>query len=98
MRNDGFNPYSDLLYNSVRALISSADNKSIMSFTDPDRAKVYVYHNLNTTVHLTGIYDGTSHTLASIREIPFIDYDLPTVNKRSLSHYLLSLPDPGLIF
>ena len=94
---DGFNPYADLLYNSVRALISSTDN---IPFADlnPDRSKVYIYHNLNGTANLTGIYDGTSRTLTNVGEITFTDYDLPTVTKGLLPPYLLSLPILSFLF
>ena len=97
MSGDGFNPYADLLYNSVRALISSTDN---MPFADlnPDRSKVYIYHNLNGTANLTGIYDGTSLTLTNVSEITFTDYDLPTVTKGLLPPYLLSLPILSFLF
>ena len=95
-----FNPYADLLYDSVRALISSVDNSSFSYFNEsssppyfsPDSSKVYIYHNLNGTASLTGIYDGTSHTL-NVSEITFIDYNLPRIHKEPLlSPYLLSLP------
>ena len=96
---NNFNPYADLLYDSVRSLISSAENMSSSQFNSDsfhfnhDSAKVYIYHNINGTASLNGIFDGTSHTLTATSEINFTDYDLPVVYKpASLVPYLLPLP------
>ena len=94
---DGFNPYADLLYNSVSTLISSTDNMPFANL-NPDKSKVYIYHNLNDMANLTGIYDGTSLTLTNVSEITFTDYDLPTVTKGLLPPYLLSLPILSFLF
>jgi hypothetical protein len=95
------NPYADLLYDSVRALISSVDNSSSVHLNEsslsphfsPDSSKIYIYHNLNGTVSLTGTYDGKSHTLTKFNESEtFIDYDLPQIYVPLLSLYILPLP------
>ena len=96
------NPYADLLYDSVRALISSIDGRSFAYLNETpstfhfnsDTSKVYIYHNTNGTAsqRLTAIYDGTSHTLANVSDthVVFIDTDLPVVYKpTSSTHYLL---------
>ena len=81
------NPYADLLYDSVRALISSVDNSSSAHLIDsslsphfsPNNSNwIYIYHNLNGTVSLTGTYDGTLHTLTKFNGT-FTDYDLPQI-------------------
>ena len=101
------NPYADLLHDSVRALISSVDNSSSAysneSFStpyfSPGSSQVYIYHNLNGTVSLTGTYDGTSHTLTKFNasEI-FTDYDLPQMYIPILSLYILPLPILSFLF
>ena len=95
------NPYADLLHDSVRALISSVDNSSSAHsnrssstpYFSPGSSQVYIYHNLNGTVSLTGTYDGTSHTLTKFNasEI-FTDYDLPQIYIPTSSLYILPLP------
>ena len=96
MGNDGFNPYARLLYDSVMALISSVDNKSLAHSSafhfNPDSSKVYIHHNMNGTASLIQIFDGTSRNLTKLSEITFTDPDLPRVNKELLSPYLLPLP------
>ena len=101
------NPYADLLYDSVRALISSVDNSSSahsngsssMPHFSPSSSQVYIYHNLNGTVSLTGTYDGTSHTLTKFNASEtFTDYDLPQIYKPNLSLYILPLPILSLLF
>ena len=108
--NGGRNPYAYLLYDSVWALISSADTRSVSLFNEAlspfhfksdNSAKVYVYHNLNSMASLIGTYNGTSRTLTTnvSDEIVFTDYDLPVVNKEAfLFPYLLPLPILGFIF
>ena len=90
------NPYADLLYDSVRSLISFAENRSSSHFNshfNHESSKVYIYHNINGMASLNGIFDGTSHTLTATREINFTDYDLPVVYRpASLVPYLLPLP------
>ena len=96
----GFNPYAHLLHDSVRALISSADNRSFSHFNktlstfhfNPDVSKVYIYHNTNGTASLTAIYDGTSHSLVNASDIIFTDTDLPIVYKPVTSTLYLLLP------
>ena len=101
------NPYSYLLYQSVQALISSADTRSISDFNEAPslfRSKsgdstVYVYHNLDSTTRLIGIYNGMSSTLTNMSETIFTDYDLPIVNKSALLFpYLVPLPILSFIF
>ena len=108
--NDGCNPYAYLLHDSVWALISSADTRSVSRFNEAlspfhfksDKlAKVYVYHNLNSMASLIGTYNGTPHTLTTniSDEIVFTDYDLPVVNREAfLVPYLLPLPILSFIF
>ena len=99
------NPYADLLYDSVRALISSIDNRlsahlidsSLSPHFSPDSSKIYIYQNLNGTVSLTGTYDGTSYTLTKLNET-FIDYDLPQIHIPTLSLYILPLPILSFLF
>ena len=101
------NPYADLLHDSVRALISSVDNSSSahsnesssMPYFSPGSSQVYIYHNLNGTVSLTGTYDGTSHTLTKFNasEI-FTDHDLPQIYIPILSLYILPLPILSFLF
>ena len=103
LHNDRFNPYAGLLYDSVRSLISTTDNNvslAGLSHFNPDSSKVYIYHNLNSTVSLTGVYDSTSRTLTklNVSETIFIDNDLPTITKGLLPPYLLSLPVLSFIF
>ena len=95
------NPYSYLLYESVQALISSVDTRPVSDFNKAPslfRSKsgdstVYVYHNLNSTTRLIGIYNGTSSILTNMSETIFTDYDLPMMNKTTiLIPYLLPLP------
>jgi hypothetical protein len=100
MSNGRFNPYAFLLYESVWNLISSIGTRSNshsrqVTSSSPvnDNSKVYVYHNLNSTARLIGIYDGISNTLINVSETTFTDYDLPVVNKAAiLIPYLLPLP------
>ena len=101
------NPYSYLLYESVQALISSADTRPVSDFNEEPslfRSKlgnstVYVYHNLNSTTRLIGIYNGISSTLTNMSETIFTDYDLPIINKSALLFpYLLPLPILSFIF
>ena len=97
----GFNPYADILYDSVRAVISSI-NVPRRSFTylnetfrsHSDASKIFIYHNMNDTVspRLIAIYDGISHTLANVSDIAFIDHDLPVVYKPRTSTLYLLLP------
>ena len=80
MSNGGFNSYAFLLHDSVWNLISSVDTRSnshSSEVTSPfhsksDSSKVYVYHNLNSTASLIGIYDSTSRTLTNVSEIIII--------------------------
>ena len=105
MCNGEFNPYADLLYDSVWALISSVDNRSFAHFNEvsskshfnPDCSKVYIYHNMNGTASLIGIYNGTLRTLTNVSEITFTDKDLPVVS-RVVFPYLLPLPLLCLLF
>ena len=101
------NPYADLLHDSVRALISSVDNSSSAHsngssstpYFSPGSSQVYIYHNLNGTVSLTGTYDGTSHTLTKFNASEtFTDYDLPQIYIPNLSLYILSLPILSFLF
>ena len=104
------NSYSYLLYESVQALISLVDTRRASHFNEAPslfRSKsgdstVYVYHHLNSTTRLIGIYNGMSNTLTSIKFneiIIFTDYDLPIVNKLAvLFPYLLPLPILSFIF
>ena len=102
------NPYSYLLYESVQALISSVDTRSVSDFNEAPslfRSKsgdstVYVYHHLNSTSNLIGAYDGISHSLTNTSEIIlFTDYNLPVVNREAiLVPYLLPLPILSFIF
>ena len=106
LSNGRFNPYASLLYDSVWNLISSVGTRSnshsieVMSSSPVhDSSKVYVYHNLNSTPRLIGIYDGTSSTLINIRKAIFTDNDLPIVNRvMILVPYLLPLPILSFIF
>ena len=101
------NPYADLLHDSVRALILSVDNSSSAHsngssstpYFSPGSSQVYIYHNLNGTVSLTGTYDGTSHTLTKFNasEI-FTDYDLPQIYIPILPLYILPLPILSFLF
>ena len=101
--NSRFNPYAFLLHDSVWNLISSVGNKSnshsseVMTLsTVHDSSEVYIYHNLNSTASLIGIYDGT---LTNISESIFTDYDLPIVNEAAITYpYLLPLPILCIIF
>ena len=87
---NGFNPYAAILHDSVRALISAADNRSFAHLLNPDCSSIYIYHNLNETAHLIGIFDGISRTLTNLSEITFIEYNLPAVKKEPpLVHYLV---------
>ena len=101
------NPYSYLLYESVQALISSADTRSVSDFnkvpslfcSKSGDSTVYVYHNLNSTTRLIGVYDGTSSTLTNMSDTIFTDYDLPIVNRKAiLFPYLIPLPILSFIF
>ena len=101
------NPYSYLLYESVQALISSVDTRSISDFnkapslfcSKSGNSTVYVYHNLDSTTRLIGVYDGTSSILINTGETIFTDYDLPVVNRAAiLFPYLLPLPILCIIF
>ena len=102
MRNSKFNPYADLLYTSVWALISSVDNRSFAHFNEVsskshfnlDCSKVYIYHNMNGMASLIGIYDST---LTNVIKITFTDKDLPVVS-RVVFPYLLQLPLLCLLF
>ena len=112
MTNGGVNPYALLLHDSVWNLISTAANRShslSSELTSPgkfksesdiaDSSKVYIYHNLNSTANLIGIYDDKSGTLTNMSEIIFTDYDLPVVNRVAvLVPYLLPLPILCMIF
>ena len=101
------NPYAGLLHDSVRALISSVDNSSSAHsngssstpYFSPGSSQVYIYHNLNGTVSLTGTYDGTSHTLTKFNASEtFTDYDLPQIYIPNLSLYILPLPILSFLF
>ena len=102
------NPYSYLLYESVQALISSMDTRSVSDFNKVPslfRSKsgdstVYVYHNLDSAIRLIGVYDGTSSILINMSDtILFTDYDLLIVNKSALLFpYLLPLSILSFIF
>ena len=98
MGNSGFNPYAELLCNSVRTLISLMDKKSAIHFNQVSLPihhsfKVYIYHYMNNSASLTGIYDGNSHTLTNVSEITFTDYGLPIVYQPAeLVPYLFPLP------
>ena len=101
------NPYSYLLYESVQALISSADTRPVSDFNEASslfcsksgNSTVYIYHNLDSTTRLIGIYNGISSTLTNMSETIFTDYDLPIVNKSALLFpYLLPLPILSFIF
>ena len=101
------NPYSYLLYESVQALISSADTRSVFDFNEAPslfRSKsgdsiVYVYHSLDSTIRLIGVYDGTSSILINVSDTIFTDYDLPVVNRKAiLFSYLLPFPILSCIF
>ena len=101
------NPYSYLLYESVQALISSADTRPVFDSnkapslfrSNSGDSTVYVYHNLDSTTRLIGIYNGTSSTLTNMSETTFTDYDLPIINKSALLFpYLLPLPILSFIF
>jgi hypothetical protein len=103
MSNGRFNPYAFLLHDSVWNLISSVGTRSNSHSNESspvhDSSKIYVYHNMNNTANLIGIYDGISNTLTNVSEIMFIDYDLPIVNKAAiLVPYLLPLPILCFIF
>ena len=97
----GFNPYADILYDSVGAVISSI-NVPHGSFTylnetfrsHPDASKIFIYQNMNDMVspRPIAIYDGISHTLANVSDIAFIDHDLPVVYKPRTSTLYLLLP------
>ena len=102
-----YNPYSYLLYESVQALILSADTRPVFDFNKAPTlfhsksgdSTVYVYHNLNSTTRLIGIYNGISSTLTNMSETIFTDYDLPIVNKSALLFpYLVPLPILSFIF
>ena len=95
------NPYADLLHDSARALISSVDNSSSahsngsssMPYFSPSSSQVYIYHNLNGMMSLTGTYDDTSHTLTKFNASKtFTDYDLPQIYIPTSSLYILPLP------
>ncbi len=96
MYNNGLSPYADLLYDSVKALISSVDNRlfevSAPFHFNRDSSKVYIYQKMNGMANLVCIYDSTSHALTYVSEITFTDYDLPIVNKVLIPPYLLPLP------
>ena len=101
------NPYSYLLYESVQALISSVDTRSISDFnkapssfrSKSGNSTVYAYHNLDSTTRLIGIYNGKSSTLTNMSETIFTDYDLPIFNKSAiLFPYLLPLSILSFIF
>ena len=103
-----YNPYSYLLYESVQALISSADARPVSDFNKAPSlfhsksgdSTVYVYHHLNSSSNLIGAYDGISHSLPNTSEIIlFTDYNLPFVNREAiLGPYLLPLPIMSFIF
>ena len=106
MNNDTdpvFNPYADLLYHSVWALISSVDNRSI-SYSNPvssqvhfnpGGSKVYIYQNINNTATLVGTYNGISHTLTNVSKITLRDNDVVVVSGEYLAPFL---PLPLLCF
>ena len=93
----GFNPYANLLYDSVSALISSVDSglfneESLPPHFNPQGSKVYIYQSINETANLAGIYDGTSRTLTNVSAITFTDSNLPIVYEQALLvPYLLPL-------
>ena len=99
----GFNPYADLLYHSVWALISSVDNRSFsysnsvssQVHCNPGCSKIYIYHNINNMGTLVGTYNGISHTLANVSKINFRDSDLAVVSREYLTPFL---PLPLLCF
>ena len=106
----GLNPYAELLYDSVRAVISSvnADGRSLAHSNensttfgfDADISKVYIYHRMNgmASPKLVAIYDGISNTLAEVSDTVHVytDSDLPVVYKPTTS--VLYLPLPFLCF
>jgi hypothetical protein len=105
MSNGRFNPYAFLLHDSVWNLISPAVDTRSNSYSGEvtssihDSSKIYVYHNVNGTASLIGVYDGTSNTLTNVSETIFTDYDLPVVNKAAIFvPYLLPLPILSFIF
>ena len=90
MGKGGFNPYAELLYSSVRTLISHFNQVSLPFHHN---SKVYIYHYMNGSASLTGIYDGPSHTLTIVSEITFTAYELPIVYQpAALVPYLFPLP------
>ena len=100
-------PYADLLHDSVCALISNSltDNTLFSQICSRvsvhDSSTVYIYHYMNDTTNLAGIYNGTSHTLKNVSEtmLSFTDYDLPLVHMEAmLTLHLLPLSFLSFIF
>ena len=103
----GHNPYAYVLHDSVWALILSVDTRSIseaslLFYSKSDSSNAYVHHYLNSSASLVGIYNDTSCALTNIREIIFMDYDLPVVKINTkvvlVPNYLLLLPILCFIF
>ena len=93
INNGGFNPYAELLYDSVQTLISSANNTFEVPHFISNNSKVYVYHSRNGTANFIGTYDGIERTSTSMDESTFSDYDIPVVHTEALVfRYLLPLP------
>ena len=102
-----YNPYADLLHDSVCALISNSltDNTLFSQICSRvsvhDSSTVYIYHYMNDTTNLAGIYNGTSHSLKNVSEtmLSFTDYDLPLVHTEAmLTLHLLPLSFLSFIF
>ena len=76
MTDSRYNPYAFLLHDSIWNLVgtrshshsSEATSQGHFKSYKSDSSKIYIYHNLNSTASLVGIYNGTSHTLTNIRD------------------------------
>ena len=82
-----FNPYAEVLYHSVWALISPDNWSSLHSnpvssqfHFSPGDSRIYIYHNANNMATLVSTYDGKSHTLTNVSKINFRDSDLPLLS------------------